>query len=200
MFVLLSSLNTLLADVHYNPLNRLERNGRPLEVLARIRKVPDERNGRKASKNHRRAVHRLGIDGNGNWHAEDDDREADPHDADAVHGCAELPQGVRRVLDGAAALDKVDEDRHAVGRREADGGDAGERRKGGRRPKVHVAEDAVDSGRQKQRIQRHLVTRADLGPHLAPGNGAVAGKGVRAGHERGEESARREQEVFPGQQ
>lgn len=170
-------LSQRLADRHFVILHG---DGRAVEVLSRIGKVPDKGNCCKASKHDRGVVHSGGVDGDGNRHAEDDDGKDDPHDADAVDNATKFSKREWRILDGATALHEVDQHGNTVRSRQADGGDTSEGVERGRRAEVDASQDAVDNGGQQQSPKRHVPLVVDATPELVAGDGSVTGKGVGA--------------------
>lgn len=159
----------------------LPRHGRPAKVLPRIRKIPRNRNRRKAREDNAGIVHRARINGQRHRHAEDNNRKADPDDADAVDDVPKPPpQRIGRVADSLTAPDETDEDGDAVRGGQADCGDAGEGVEGGRGAEVDAPEDAVHNRRQDEGVEGHVEGGVDASPELVAGDGAVSGESPRA--------------------
>jgi hypothetical protein len=159
---------------------------RSSKILAGISSIPNDGNSGKASKHGRSVVHGTGFNRERNRHAEDDDGEDNPDDANAIDERAELAQRVGRVLNDLSASHHVDSDGDTIGGGETDGSDTSEGVESSRRAKVDASKDAVNDSRQDEGIDRHVETVVDLTPDLVSGNGTISGESVGAARRSGE--------------
>lgn len=175
-----------LEDLHTRHETIVIVNGGSGKVLAGISKIPNDSNGSESSKDNRGVVHGYCIHRQRHGHAENDDGEDDPHDADTVDKRSELAKREGRVLDNLATSEKVDADGDAVGGGETDGGDTSEGVKGGGGTEIDAAENAVDNGGEDESIDGHVETCVDLAPKLVSRDSSISGESVGAARRGGE--------------
>lgn len=169
-----------LEDLHARLEGTVIVDWRSSKVLSSISSIPNDGNSGKAGKHGRSVVHGTRFNRERNGHAEDDDGEDDPDDANAIDDGAKLAQRVGRVLNDLSASHHVDSDRDTIGGRQTDGGDTSEGVESSRRAKVDASEDAVNDGREDESIDRHVKAVVDLTPELVSRNGTISSKSVGA--------------------
>lgn len=171
---------------HGKPLFRFRRpgvtrHGRTGEGLSCTHKVPGDGDAREAGEDDGGVVHAGRGDGDGDWHAKQDDGQSDPAEGGDVDEEAEtVAEAEPRVSGGPAASHDVDQDGDPVARAQADGGDPGEGVEGGGGSEVDETEEAVDDGGQEQSPEGYVEPSVDPGPDSGTRDGPVAGEGVGA--------------------
>lgn len=134
------------------------------EVLSSIGKIPNKSDGGKPGKHNRSVVHSLGIDGDGDGHAENDDGETDPHDADTVDQRSKFAKRVGRVLDDLAAAHEIDGNGDTVGGGKTDGGDTGEGVESSGGSEVDAPQNAIDNSGEDESVDGHIQLCVDTAP------------------------------------
>ena len=154
--------------------------GRSSKVLASIDEIPNDSNEGESGKHDRGVVHGDCVDGNGYRHAEDDDGEKNPHDANAIDEGAEFTEREGRVLDNLAATEKVHADGDTVGGSQTDGGDTSEGVEGSGGTEVDASKNTVDHGGEDESVDGHVETVVDFAPKLVSRDSSISGESVGA--------------------
>lgn len=134
------------------------------EILSSIGKIPNESDGGKPGKHNRSVVHSLSIDRDGDGHAENNNGETDPHDADTVDQRSKLAKRVGGVLDDLAAAHEIDGNGDAVGGGETDGGDTGEGVESSGGSEVDASQNAIDNSGENESVDGHIQLCVDTAP------------------------------------
>lgn len=182
----ISISNYLPFDHAYILRGDISRNRRSRKVLPPADKIPEHTDTREAGPHDTRIVHGRRGNRDSDGEAEQDDGERDPDQSEHVNDEPEPAERKRRVLDRLPAAQHRDQDRQAVGSRQADCRDAGETVERGRGAEVDESQEAVDDGREDERPQWDAEARVHASPEVRARDRAVARERVRASARSGE--------------